>query len=231
MKVFLAIWLALMGALTLVLSSYAPHANLIQGGSGGGGGGCSGSGWVLCDSNKASGSGVTSGAAVIDSTGADLILITASHDIGDGSVGTVTDSKGNSYTRVDGGFGLSVFYTKPTTTGTGHTFNYTGITTAAMAAIAFRGSAASSVFGASNSSFSGDGNTTTSGADDPPADNYLLIISAKADPSCTFSIASPYTLVQQSPGAGGVNFGNMGAYYVQPTAASIDSLTTCGRMP
>lgn len=173
--------------------------------------------------------GATTGA--IDTTTADFLVVGVT---GYGaSTWTVSDSEGNTWTagtKYDATAqspSIQLYYcTNPNTSAT-HTFSLAGASVyGRINAAAFSGVAQSSPLDTANSaSGAGSSNTLSSGAVTPAADGALLISLLSVGGGNTFAYTgSPaFTSLDAHTVVGGQDYSTGFAYYIQSTAASIDS--------
>lgn len=165
------------------------------------------------------GSPITTSA--IDTTGADLLIAFGTYPLSN----TPSDSKGGTWTPLtaQSGYGR-LFWCKPTSVGTGHTFSLTDSGGTALAIQAWSGSAASP-FDQQNGFV---GNAPTSvwkpGAVVPTENNELIVCGAGLGSGIggagTLSIDSGFTISDQVPY--GVSYYCGFAYLVQTTAGSVN---------
>lgn len=140
-------------------------------------GGSGGGGTTIAKVASVAASAATTGA--IDTTGADLLVVAVAN--GNGAVGAsdVSDSKGNTWTALSSyapSSGIRLFYCKPTSVGSGHTFSQSTGSFASIAAIAFSGTKSSSPFDQQN----GGGGTTTPRRTNhiSPTEDFELVLTA-----------------------------------------------------
>jgi len=158
----------------------------------------------------------------LDSTGANLIVVTAHYYGGDGANPTnITDSRGNTWTaltrRAHTNSAVRQFYCLSPSVGTSHLFTWVGgsNTFNTLSVQCFAGvSAYSSETGAT-----GSGTSLSTGSITPPSDGAVLIAGVTFDASSTES-SSPYGGLQQSNFQTAVALGGASAYLIQSTAAS-----------
>ena len=160
--------------------------------------------------------------AAIDTTGADLIVVAIPRYV-PGTAPTPSDSKGNSWTPLtlysDSSYGVRLYYSVPTTVGSGHTFTATGADSfAAIGAVAVSGAHATP-FGNENGAVDGTGgNSFQPGSITPPEDDCLVITALAMDDNAgtnVISIDGSYTELTDSGQMGG----GMG-YWIQTTATA-----------
>lgn len=176
----------------------------------------------------------TSGAtSSLNTTGATLLVAVVGSYTG-GSEAIVTDSKGNTWTKLtsqnaSGGNSRScIYYAENPTVGTGHTFtaNATGAYPA-IAVSAFSGAKVSSVFDQQNGTAGSSPSTTISTGSVTPSQNDELIIAGLCnDVTSTFSINQSMTITNSLNWVGTVNMGVASAYKVQTTATAINATWT-----
>lgn len=179
----------------------------------------------IANTIKIGNSGTTTTTDAIDTTGADFIVVAIGYDNSQPKP-TITDSKGNSWSArtayLSGGSVVNVclFYCRPSSVGSGHTFTSTaaGGMYGPVAALAFSGSVASPY-----DQESGTGNTATSiqpGSITPSEDNCLLITALAYESSDTTSIDSGFTISNQIDFSAGASYGLALAYLIQTSAAA-----------
>jgi len=155
----------------------------------------------------------TSGA---NTTGATLIVASVTNFSASAPT-TPTDSKGNTWTpltdRVSGTtLHNRLFYTVPTSVGSGHTFTDTDTGDfPGMTVLAFSGTAASSPFDVQNGGTTTSGTTLASGSITPSLNNDS-------------SFATPIGI---NEGTTGGNEGNYMSYLIQNPAAAVNPTWTC----
>jgi hypothetical protein len=177
--------------------------------------------------------GFTSGA--IDTSGADFIVI-ALADLDFFTVGSLTDSKGNTWnalTRLEassGDPGLRLYYAVAPTVGSGHTFTWTGnFTDAAMAVAAFSGANVSSPFDQQNGTAPTASPTSPQPGSITPSEDNELIIAALCwgvAESGSVSVNSSMTIANQVDAASPNHNGVALAYLVQTSLAAINPTWT-----
>lgn len=173
--------------------------------------------------------GVTTG--TLDTTGADLLVLVLS-DFAGGARGTISDSKGNSWTPLTsrtsvGNRRVTIFYSLPTTVGSGHTFTSTGGAGADFPAIAITAwsGRVGGVFDVENGAIDDSGSTLATGSVTPAFDNALIISGWSGDGTTgSLAIDSGMTLVDSFTAPGEEGLGH--AYKVQTTKAAINPTWT-----
>lgn len=119
-----------------------------------------------------------------DTTGADFLVAIVAHNTAAGGTPDVTDSKSNSwtaataYTNVSSGQEIRLYYSLPTSVGSGHTASFSTGGTFAYASVyfaAFSGAATSSVFNKESGENINAGTSIQAGSVTPDQDNSLLI--------------------------------------------------------
>lgn len=167
----------------------------------------------------------------IDTSGADLLVLYAVQQTATVTPDAPTDSKGNSWTKGTPfadpmGIYMTVYWCKPTSVGTGHTFTYatTGTTTGPeVVVLAFSGSVASSPFDDQTDATTTDTPVTSLQMTSltPSEANCLLIAChlSKYD-SGTLSINQSYTLAQSNEDSVPNNYSMGAAYLIQTSAAA-----------
>ncbi len=160
--------------------------------------------------------GVTSNA--IDTTGATLLIVVEGF-YGLGTTPTISDSKSNSWTGLSVGNGSNnnseIWYSIPTSVGSGHTFTVSGTGAyPSVDAASFSGTKSSSVFDVQSAS----GNNIT-GSITPTRDNSVLIAGGATSADYT-SVDSGFTLLDHIANSGGNCVGSALAYLVETTATA-----------
>lgn len=164
----------------------------------------------------------------IDTTGADLIVIATAFNHGTSI--SIADSNGNTWsalaTQTSAGSAGTLYYTRATAVGAGHTFSVTGAATfPALAVAAFAGSKATSPLDQNTGTFANSGTTLAPGSI-TPAEGSELIITVNACNSNPNAIGSGFTLLDHLPVGGGTNFGVGLAYLIQTAAAAVNPTWT-----
>lgn len=176
------------------------------------------------------GDSVTTGS--IDTTGADLLVLIASVDWAV-STPTISDSKGNTWTRIvqgtsSGALRCDIWYSIPTSVGSGHTFTQSDTSSfGAIAVSAYSGSNASPV----DQSNTGDGNAGANSIQvngvTPTQDNELVITGLAAGTAGTgYSIDESLTKDASVNGAAAQHYGVAIASIIQTTATLKDPTWT-----
>jgi hypothetical protein len=168
--------------------------------------------------------GVTGGTtAAIDTTGADLIVVSVSSYAG-GMAPTLTDSKGNTYTgltaRLLSNAAHRLFYVLAPTVGAGHTFTVTGATLyPAIVVDAFAGVASyQTESGATATSIA----SLACGSVTPSTNGALVVTGAAGDGAVTDTVSPAGFTLTQKTFSGGNNMQGSAAWQVQATAAAIN---------
>lgn len=174
------------------------------------------------------GTSVTSG--TIDSTGANFLVVTVSDSAG-GALGSVTDNKGNDWAALGSPLTaystastrVRLFFSKPTTVGSGHTVSYTG-TQPAVGFAAFSNVNADpfdSEVGAN-----GTDGSPTAGSITPSADGALIIAGLSPLNFTPATVDSGFTLVDTSRVTDGNTIGVAMSYFIQTSAATVNPVWT-----
>lgn len=167
----------------------------------------------------------------IDTTGANLIVISASWFIGTTANVTISDSKGNTWTGLaqstgGGTWRNQLFYCVSPTVGSGHTFTATGAGTASVITVqAWSNMSTSSPFDQQ----SGGANTVTSsvatGSITPSQANTVVIVGYTTNSTVSFSsFSGGYTASDTE--TGNANHGGGGMGYLVLTSATAQNVTT-----
>lgn len=192
--------------------------------------------WAVVASVAASGTSnaVTSGG--INTTGADLIVVTTS-DYDGVAATSLTDSKSNTWTKLTtrDSAGLTgrnvIYYCYNPIVGSGHTFSLSqSISFPALSAIAFSGSA-STPFDVENGATNSSSNTIATGSITPSQNGEMVVAGVNwndggSHPGSTVSITASMTIPVQTPPVSGSCFGSAIAYIAQNTAAAINPTWT-----
>lgn len=172
---------------------------------------------------------VTTGA--LDTTGADLIVAVLS-DLLPSTRSVITDSKGNSWTAAKEQSQATyqrctIFYSRPTSVGSGHTFTATKVDTntyPTLCIIAFSGSATSPADQSNGAS--GTSTSTLATGSATPSENNELVIAGVA---CYVNIASidgGFTADSIVDGVSAKAWPGAAAYLIQTTAAAANPTWT-----
>lgn len=181
-------------------------------------------------STSASGNaGVTTSG--IDTTGADLIVVSVSWYIVDTPIGSLTfsDSKSNTWTRLTdstgGGVAANVlYYCQSPTVGSGHTFTTNGAYVSVCVA-AFSGSTSSPFDVQNGSGAAGGAGTIQPGSITPTVDNELVMCGFCGGAGTSpVSIDGGFTKIVEEPVSS--SFGGAIAYLIQTTAAAANPTWT-----
>lgn len=165
----------------------------------------------------------------IDTTGANLLVVAMSCD--DAYNTAPTDSKSNSWTQLTSytqtNVRVRMWYSVPTSVGTGHTFSASGGAAGAIYGIAFSGVAQTSPADQQNGA-NGFLTSIQPGSITPTENGEVIVtvlgINAAGSP---MSINSGFTEVgTEHEFAAGVSYGGTAAYLIQTTAAAINPTWT-----
>lgn len=160
--------------------------------------------------------------SAIDTTGANLIVLTVPYYPLLGGTPTVSDSKGNSWTALTlqaNQGAVRLYYCVSPIVGSGHTFTATGTDIyATIDVLAFSGASASPYDQESGSAFDSPGSIT------PPQDGCLLV-TASSNNGGTTSVDSGFTGFTHdfTPGS---HMGGGIAYLIQSAAAAVNPTWT-----
>lgn len=169
--------------------------------------------------------------AAIDTTGADLLVITAPfYDNTPTNALGVTDNRGNTWSLAFTRLGsppqaqLSILYSKPTSVGPGHTFSKAGpVAMWSLSVGAFSGSAANPMDQFVGANGAGTGTLT------PSAANCLVVAGLYANGDATAITglyADTFTLMLVAPYGSGSHPGGGLGYAIQKAAAPIGATWT-----
>lgn len=181
---------------------------------------------ILQASSSASGAGggTTSG---INTTDCDLFVIVVGF-YSASPITSVSDSKGNSWSSLtlynSSAYAIRIYYCKPTSVDTSHTFTVSGTTIyASFGVLAFKNTAQSSVVDVENGTGTiATGSSRQPGSVTPSQNNSLIITGIVYDGINSFSIDSSFTVEQQLSYIGGTRMGFGVAYLIQSTAAAVN---------
>lgn len=201
--------------------------------TGGGGGGIA----VVAHTSAGSTNTTSVTTAAINTTGADLLVMASSacsSNCGFSGSETVTDSKGNTWTSLTAKDAnnayVRLYYSKPTSVGSGHTFtfSYTGANNyPALAVLALSGTNATPLDQQAAGGSAGSGTTLQPGSATPGVNNEILITAISDYTPATFSINSGFTIADQEAALSqGSNMGVALAYFVQGTAGALNPTWT-----
>jgi hypothetical protein len=162
----------------------------------------------------------------IDTTGADLIVVSVSYYAGFGGTPTVSDSKGNTWaglTASTGNTAARLFYCTPAAVGSGHTFTVGGGGTfPAIAVQAFAGAHATAPYTTQESRNSSASATSVQpGSLTPSEDGCVLVTAVSTDAGGSgWSVNESFAGPQVADYAFGASMGGGSAYKIQTTAAA-----------
>jgi hypothetical protein len=191
-------------------------ASTIVGGGSGGRGGVA----FLTGTSKESTDTINVTTDAIDTTGANfLVLSIGSND--PTSPGTISDSKGNSWTPLTSYGKTRIYYSIPTSVGVGHTFSNTSGAFPAISVAAFRGVKQTLPFDVENGINTIQADPEASGSITPNENNELIITAAAFGGAVTtVTTPSGFTLSSKVVGTPGVAYGSGIAYKIQTTAGA-----------
>lgn len=178
-----------------------------------------------------SGGGAT---AAIDTTGAGLLIAVTNFYFAASGM-TVTDNKSNSWTAltssVGSASGCNIWYSVPTSVGSGHTASLGGTNVfGACIFAAFSGGAATPFDQEAQQSGTAPGAGTISTASITPGFNNELVIfggSAAEDTSSLVTPSGGFTIIDNAEaGVSGVNVSGSAAYLIQTSAAAANPTWT-----
>jgi len=178
----------------------------------------------LIVSTESTGSTTGGTSTAVDTTGADLIVISAStyESLG----GTISDNKSNTWTALTRYYRLNngavrLYYCVSPTVGTGHTFTVSGTCYGSVSVAAFSGVKTSDAFEVQSGS-NGAGTSANPGSITPANDGALLVFGNSLNSATGYLSSLSVGEVLQYLLAGGTWYGNAIGYYVQSTSAAID---------
>ncbi len=189
----------------------------------------------------AGGSANSATTSAINTSGANLLIVSASWYAGTTTSGVVSDSKSNTWTLLtkhtsDLPCANQLFYCVPVAVGSGHTFTFSGTDSFASIGVqAWSGNAAVPFDSQSgNDQTHNISNTIQPGSLLPSEDNCLVVASLQFENNSanTVTIDSGFTISDTVPYSGGNNEGGSMAYLVQTTATSVNpTWDVGGNMP
>ena len=180
---------------------------------------------------RGAGGGGAFTSTAIDTTGADLIVISLSTNSGGGGAATLSDSKSNTWlvakdnSSTGNQFNSCVmYYCHAPTVGTGHTFTATGTGFYGSICVeAWQGSVASPI----DQTNANSGNlTVVQPGSITPGQNGELVIAVVGDNSGGATINSGFSISDDVPTTGSVSIGTAMAYLVQSTASAVNPTWT-----
>lgn len=187
-----------------------------------------GSGFALLTSTQAAGATNPVSTSGIDTTGARLIVVSASTNVV-GSAGMLTDSRGNTWvslgsTITPGSTYLWRWYCINPSVGSGHTFSVANVFTSVRVQ-AFSGPATVSYQAQSDATATG---TSIAPGSVTPSNSGALVVSGVfySSTNNSFGVTGGLTITSNQSFASGVNWGGSMAYLVQTTAAAINPTWT-----
>lgn len=166
--------------------------------------------------------------SAIDTTGADFLIVCLSYLTS--SAPALSDSKSNSWTGLTISSSVSgstkIFYSVPTSVGSGHTFTATtGNFFGTISAAAFSGALQSGPFDQENGANNSSTTTLATGSVTPSVANELIIASPMCTNGRTFTIDSSFSITTQANG-GASDFSGGIAYLIQTSASAVNPTWT-----
>lgn len=183
--------------------------------------------WALV-ANTVKGDAGTSSSCVtdaIDTTGATLIVLSIARDENASQI-NLTDSKSNTWNLLgyisQGATRNMLFYSIPTSVGSGHTFSNTGTTNFSSIAVAAFSGNAPFIITDVLSKAAASATTVAPGSITPTQDSELIVCSCafSGTGSTPISIDDSFTETNELDFNSGVSYGSGLAYKVQTTAAA-----------
>lgn len=179
----------------------------------------------LVASTEGSGTQNANTTGSINTTGANLIVISVAYQAG--ATPSISDSKGNTWTPLtqtsSGSTACRMYYCFNPTVGTGHTFSNGGSGNySSMFVEAFQSDTGWDTVGSQNGAAATAGDLAT-GSVTPPVDGCLLVTGAACNQSCTpMSINNSFNKTDEINFSSGNRYGGAMAYLVQSTAGAIN---------
>lgn len=184
---------------------------------------------LIASANNGSGGADSITSDSVDTTGANLIVVSVGWYTGSTSSGTLTDSKGNTWTALtpqsnNGGTPIKnqLYYCYAPTVGSGHTFTWSGtFTFPAISVVAFDNIAASPFDGENGGNNGGSaGSTVQTGSLTPSQANSLVItgLAHETNSGGSVSINGSFTIAASNPYGG--QEGNAIAYLILTSATA-----------
>lgn len=178
---------------------------------------------------SATATGVVTGgtSSAVNTTGANLIVISAAH-FPNGHAQTVSDSKGNTWTALTDysihiGISVRLYYCYNPTVGSGHTFTISGTNSYGSLNVAAFSNVATSPLDQSNGATNSSASSLSTGSITPSQANSIVIAGFGADNGGTsISINSGFTIAASNDySAGGSEAGAI-AYKIVTSASAIN---------
>lgn len=178
----------------------------------------------------AHGASTSDGSVVLNTTGANLIVLVWSYYSGASGLST-PDSLGNTWTALTphgtvGNVTVNIYYVTNPSVGVGHTFTTNGTNTySSFYVAAFSGALTTGTLDGQNGSASASASSIASGSITPGQPNELIIAGLSTGTGIPSSIAPTMTINDSIPVGGGFNGGAL-AYVIQTTATAINPTWT-----
>lgn len=168
--------------------------------------------------------GATTGA--VDTTGANLLVVSGGWFNGVTPDPTFTDSKGNTWTaltkQTDAGLSGRMWWCSPTSVGSGHTFDMAGSTLAISFYIQAWSGAAASPYDGENGASANATAVIQTGSLTPSQANDLIVSSFVPSVAGTYTVDSGFTISDTIQFNSGVNEGGAQAYLIQGAASAVN---------
>jgi len=161
----------------------------------------------------------------VNTTGANFLVAVISYYTG--TTPTVNDSNSNTWTALTQYVGpnsvlIKIFYSTPTTVGSGHTFGFTGTNCyASLEILAFSGMAASSVYQGLVNGGNSSGTTVQPGSISPTGSTLIICGVGWSNISSTSAINDSFSITNSNNGSP-TNFGGAAAYLIQTSGSAIN---------
>lgn len=168
----------------------------------------------------------------IDTTGANLMVVSVSWYFGVTGAGTLTDSKGNTWTGLTSvattSFKSQLFYCFNPAVGSGHTVSYAGTFTVPVICVSAWSGIVTSPFDAENGAFNNSASTISTGSISASQDALVISGFMTAEAGATGMGATGFTLLDEVPGTFGQNLPGAHAYKIIPAGSANASWSYTG---
>ena len=187
-----------------------------------------GSGWVLkAFTVKAGAGGTSTTTSAINTTGSDLIAVCTTAQ--ENTI-TFSDSASNTWNKIENSNGDTpigtLYWVHAPTTSASHTFTASSASFAAIAVLAFSGSAASPLDQSANAAHTSTGTSLALGSITPGVNNEMIVSCLSIGTAAGSTSINSGTLKNFSDFSSGNSYGVGQAYFNQATAAAFNSTFT-----